>query len=53
MSFDFDFSQQKLAEMADQLAKLFPLMTSEKHMAGRELGRQEPTLSLKYQTMST
>jgi len=41
--------EQKLAEMAEQLAKLFPLMTSEKHMAGRELGRQEPTPSLKYQ----
>jgi len=43
-----DDPEQKLAEMADQLAKLFPLETSEKHMAGRELGRQEPTPSLKY-----
>lgn len=46
-----DDPEQKLAEMADQLAKLFPLATSEKHMAGRELGRQEPTPSLKYQAM--
>ncbi len=44
--------EQKLAEMADQLTKLFPLATSEKHMAGRELGRQEPTPSLKYQAMA-
>ncbi|MBF0461833.1 MAG: transposase, partial [Magnetococcales bacterium] len=40
--------EQKLAEMADQLAKLFPLATSEKHMAGRDLGRQEPTPSLRH-----
>ena len=44
--------EQKLAEMADQLSKLFPLMTSEKHMAGRELGRQEPTPSLKYHALA-
>jgi hypothetical protein len=43
-----DDPEQKLAEMADQLAKLFPLATSEKHMVGRELGRQEPTPCLKY-----
>jgi hypothetical protein len=42
-----DDPEQKLAELANQLAKLFPLATSEKHMAGRELGRQEPTPSLK------
>ena len=47
-----DDPEQKLAEMADQLVKLFPLATSEKHMAGRELGRQEPTPSLKYQAMA-
>ena len=47
-----DDPEQKLAEMANQLAKLFPLVTSEKHMAGRELGRQEPTPSLKYQAMA-
>ena len=44
--------EQKLAEMAGQLAKLFPLATSEKHMAGRELGRQESTPSLKYRAMA-
>ncbi len=43
--------EQKLAELAGQLAKLFPLATSEKHMAGRDLGRQEPTPSLKYRAM--
>ena len=43
-----DDPEQKLAEMADQLAKLFPLATSEKHMAGRDLGRQEPTPSLRH-----
>ena len=42
-----DDPEQKLADMADQLAKLFPLATSEKHMAGRDLGRQEPTPSLR------
>ena len=46
-----DDPEQKLAEMADQLAKLFPLVISEKHMAGRKLGRQEPTPSLKYKKM--
>ncbi|MBF0176338.1 MAG: hypothetical protein HQL63_05760 [Magnetococcales bacterium] len=44
--------EQKLAEMADQLAKLFPLMTSEKHMVGRELGRQESSPSLKHHAMA-
>ena len=38
--------EQKLAELAEQLAKLFPMKESEKHMSGRELGRQEPTPSL-------
>ncbi|MBF0182701.1 MAG: hypothetical protein HQM03_22030 [Magnetococcales bacterium] len=47
-----DDPEQKLAEMADQLTKLFPLVISEKHMAGRELGRQDPTPSLKYKKMA-
>ncbi|MBF0415045.1 MAG: hypothetical protein HQL79_04665 [Magnetococcales bacterium] len=47
-----DDPDQKLAETAEQFAELFPLETSEKHMAGRDLGRQEPTPSLKYQAMA-
>ena len=49
---NYDANEQKLAEISDQLGKLFPLATSEKHMAGRELGRQEPTPSLKYQAIA-
>ena len=45
---DANDPEQKLAEISDQLGKLFPLATSEKHMVGRELGRQEPTPSLEY-----
>lgn len=46
-----DNPEQKLAEIADTLVKLFPLKESEKHMAGRELGRLEPSPSLKYRAM--
>lgn len=44
--------EQKLAEMAVKLAELFPLMPSEKHMIGRDLGPQAPTPSLKYRAMA-
>lgn len=43
-----DHPEQRLAQLADTLAQQFALVPSEKHMAGRDLGRLEPTPSLKY-----
>ncbi len=43
-----DPPEQRLAQLADTLAQQFALVPSEKHMAGRDLGRLEPTPSLKY-----
>ena len=39
--------EQELAKLADTLTKQFTLMPSGKHMVGRDLGRQEPSPSLK------
>jgi DDE superfamily endonuclease len=36
------------AQLADKVKALFPLAPSSKHMSGRDLGRQEPTPSLRY-----
>jgi hypothetical protein len=38
----------KTAKLIDALLPLAPLQTSGKHMSGRQLGRLEPTKSLKY-----
>jgi hypothetical protein len=43
-----DHPEQQLAQLADTLAQQFALAPSEKHLAGRDLGRLEPTPSLKY-----
>ena len=43
-----DHPEQRLAQLADILAQQFALVPSEKHMAGRDLGRLEPIPSLKY-----
>ena len=43
-----DHPEQRLAQLADTLARQFALIPSEKHMAGRDLGRLESTPSLKY-----
>lgn len=40
--------QRELQRLADQLQELFPLNLSAKHMAHRQMGRLEPTPSLKY-----
>ena len=40
--------QRQLQRLADQLQELFPLNLSAKHMAHREMGRLEPTPSLKH-----
>ena len=40
--------EQRLAQLADTLVQQFALAPSEKHLAGRDLGRLEPTPSLKY-----
>ncbi len=37
-----------LDELAEKLTPLFPLATSGKHMSGRNLGRLEPSASLRY-----
>jgi hypothetical protein len=37
-----------LEQLAEKIKKLFPLTPSKKHMSGRDLGRQEPTPSLRY-----
>lgn len=43
-----DHPEQRLAQLADTLAQQFALAPSKKHLAGRDLGRLEPTPSLKY-----
>lgn len=43
-----DDPRQQLQRLADTLAAHFPLQPSAKHMVGRDLGRLEPTPSLKY-----
>ncbi len=40
--------ERELQRLADQLKEDFPLNLSAKHMAHREIGRLEPTPSLKY-----
>jgi len=39
---------ERLAQLAEQVKTWFPLAPSGKHMSGRDLGRQEPTPTLKY-----
>jgi hypothetical protein len=39
---------ERLAQLAEQVKTWFPLAPSGKHMSGRDLGRQEPTPSLRY-----
>lgn len=41
-----------LEQLVDQFKKLFPLAPSAKHMSGRDLGRQEPTPSLRFRAFS-
>lgn len=43
-----DHPEQRLAQLADTLAQQFALAPSKKHLVGRDLGRLEPTPSLKY-----
>jgi len=43
-----DDSIYSLGELKDALADCLPVRESKKHMAGRDLGRQEPTDSLAY-----
>lgn len=45
---DADNPHKKLDEIIEVAKKLFPLRDSTKHMNGRNLGRLEPTPSLKY-----
>ena len=41
-------SGQRLEQLVEKLKQLFPLAPSKKHMSDRDLGRQEPTPSLRY-----
>lgn len=43
-----DHPAEELEKLVDKVAQLFPLEESKKHMSGRDLGRLEPTPSLKY-----
>jgi hypothetical protein len=44
--------QEKLHQLADMLEQVFPLRDSTKHMNGRDLGRIEPSPSLKYRALA-
>jgi hypothetical protein len=44
--------KQELSKLADTLTEQFALMPSGKHMVGRDLGRQEPSPSLKYKAIA-
>ena len=45
---DADDPHKKLDEIVAVAKRIFPLQDSAKHMNGKELGRLEPTPSLKY-----
>jgi hypothetical protein len=45
---DAEDPHQRLDEIITVAKRLFPLRDSAKHMNGRDLGRLEPTSSLKY-----
>jgi hypothetical protein len=39
---------ERLTQLAEKVKAWFPLTPSGKHLSGRDLGRQEPTPSLRY-----
>jgi hypothetical protein len=41
-------TDEQFARLAEKVKTLFPLAPSSKHMSGRDLGRQEPTPTLRY-----
>ena len=43
---------QKLAQLGELVKEVLALRPSEKHMSGRDLGRLEPTPSLRYRAMA-
>ncbi|WP_230990941.1 hypothetical protein [Bathymodiolus platifrons methanotrophic gill symbiont] len=45
---EFPDPGDKLKELGELIKDVFQLMPSGKHMIGRDLGRLEPTASLKY-----
>jgi len=49
---DAEQPKQQLQQLADALDAYFPLRASAKHMVGRDLGRLEPTPSLKYKALT-
>ena len=40
-----------VAQWAEHVKAIYALAPSSKHMSGRDLGRQEPTLSLRYRAL--
>ena len=43
---------EQLQRVAQQMEPLFPLNPSDKHMVNRDMGRMEPTPSLKYKALA-
>lgn len=43
---------EQLQRLAHQLQQMFPLQPSGKHMVNRDMGRLEPTPSLKYKAFA-
>jgi hypothetical protein len=43
---------EQLQRLTQRLEELFPLNPSAKHMANRDMGRLEPTPSLKYKALA-
>jgi hypothetical protein len=43
---------KKLTQLGELVKEVLALRPSEKHMSGRDLGRLEPTASLRYRAMA-
>lgn len=50
--FKSESSQSIISELSSKIAEVIPLRNSTKHMSGRNLGRLEPTPSLKYKAVA-
>jgi hypothetical protein len=48
-----DNPAQKLAQLGELVKEVLALRPSGKHMSGRDLGRLEPTPSLRYRAMAS
>jgi hypothetical protein len=43
--------EHKLEQLTEAIRPLFPLQPSKKHLSGQEMGRLEPTPTLKYRSL--